>query len=90
MFAAVAYDLWQNQALLNWQIAADIAIGFVVSFIVALIVIRAFGLCIASSFHSLWLVSYRFWPVGASRPIGLSGKRRENHPNATRLKHWRH
>ncbi|WOV91608.1 MAG: undecaprenyl-diphosphate phosphatase [Candidatus Zeuxoniibacter abyssi] len=41
MFAAVAYDLWQNQALLNWQIAADIAIGFVVSFIVALIVIRA-------------------------------------------------
>ena len=28
-------------SLLNWQIAADIAIGFVVSFIVALIVIRA-------------------------------------------------
>ncbi len=41
MFAAVGYDLWKNQELLNWQAASDIAIGFIVSFIVALVVIRA-------------------------------------------------
>ena len=40
MFAAGGYDLYKNAALLNWNVAGEIAAGFVVSFICALFVIR--------------------------------------------------
>ncbi|MDM5148119.1 undecaprenyl-diphosphate phosphatase [Candidatus Persebacteraceae bacterium Df01] len=40
MFAASGYDLWKSRDLLNWQLAGDIALGFVVSFVSALLVIR--------------------------------------------------
>lgn len=42
MFGATVFDLWKNRALLNLDAGVDIAIGFVVSFIVALFVVRTF------------------------------------------------
>jgi undecaprenyl-diphosphatase len=42
MFGATAFDLWKNRAILNLDAAADIAVGFVVAFLVALIVVRTF------------------------------------------------
>lgn len=40
MFAASGYDLLQNTELLNWNLAGEIAAGFVVAFFSALLVIR--------------------------------------------------
>ena len=40
MIAASGYDLIKNRHLLNFDIAADIALGFTISFICALVVIR--------------------------------------------------
>jgi undecaprenyl-diphosphatase len=40
MFGATAYDLYKNRATLDFQGAGVIAVGFVVSFFVALIVVR--------------------------------------------------
>lgn len=42
MFGATVFDLWKNRAILNLDAAADIAVGFVVAFIVALFVVRTF------------------------------------------------
>jgi undecaprenyl-diphosphatase len=42
MFGATVFDLWKNRAILNLDAAADIAVGFVVAFLVALIVVRTF------------------------------------------------
>jgi undecaprenyl-diphosphatase len=42
MFGATVFDLWKNRAILNLDTAADIAVGFVVAFLVALIVVRTF------------------------------------------------
>ncbi|MGZ5936382.1 MAG: undecaprenyl-diphosphate phosphatase [Rhizomicrobium sp.] len=42
MFGATVFDLWKNRAVLNLDAGVDIAIGFVVSFIVALFVVRTF------------------------------------------------
>lgn len=41
MFAASGYDLLRNYQLLHWRFFGEIAFGFVISFIAALIVIRA-------------------------------------------------
>ncbi|MGI9337304.1 MAG: undecaprenyl-diphosphate phosphatase [Gammaproteobacteria bacterium] len=41
MFAATGYDLLRSYHLLHWQFAGQIACGFAVSFVSALIVIRA-------------------------------------------------
>lgn len=40
MFAAALFDLWNNRDLLNPDLAGQLAFGFVVAFITALIVIR--------------------------------------------------
>lgn len=40
MAGAFAYDLYQNRGILDWSLGADIAIGFVASFIVGLFVVR--------------------------------------------------
>lgn len=42
MFGATVYDLWKNRHILNMDAGLDIAIGFVVSFLVALVVVRTF------------------------------------------------
>ncbi|MEI9994257.1 MAG: undecaprenyl-diphosphate phosphatase [Rhizomicrobium sp.] len=42
MFGATVYDLWKNRHSLNMDAGLDIAIGFVVAFIVALFVVRTF------------------------------------------------
>ena len=42
MFGASAYELWKNRAVLDFNGATEIAVGFVVAFIAALIVVRAF------------------------------------------------
>ena len=42
MLGATVFDLWKNRAVLNFDAGIDIAIGFVVSFIVALLVVRTF------------------------------------------------
>jgi undecaprenyl-diphosphatase len=42
MFGATVFDLWKNRAILNLDAGIDIAIGFVVSFVVAIFVVRAF------------------------------------------------
>jgi undecaprenyl-diphosphatase len=42
MFGATVFDLWKNRHILNFDAGQDIAIGFVVSFLVALIVVRTF------------------------------------------------
>src|SRR5882724_3722723 len=42
MFGATVFDLWKNRAILNLDAAADIAVGFVIAFLVALIVVRTF------------------------------------------------
>ena len=42
MFGATALELWKNRALLNAGQVHDIAIGFVVAFVVAVVVVRAF------------------------------------------------
>ena len=42
MFGATVFDLWKNRAILNFDAAADIAVGFIVAFIVALFVVRTF------------------------------------------------
>jgi len=42
MLGATVFDLWKNRAILNLDAAADIAVGFVVAFLVALIVVRTF------------------------------------------------
>ena len=42
MFGATVFDMWKNRAVLNLDAGVDIAIGFVVSFIVALFVVRTF------------------------------------------------
>ena len=41
MFAATAYDLWKNRAVLSFDDAALIATGFVAAFIAGLLVVRA-------------------------------------------------
>lgn len=40
MFAASGYDLLKNRDLLSWQLIGDIAVGFIISFVAALLVIR--------------------------------------------------
>jgi undecaprenyl-diphosphatase len=42
MFGATVFDLWKNRAILNFDAAADIAVGFIVAFVVALFVVRTF------------------------------------------------
>jgi undecaprenyl-diphosphatase len=42
MFGATVFDLWKNRSILNFDAGVDIAIGFVVSFVVALFVVRTF------------------------------------------------
>jgi len=42
MFGATALELWKNRALLDAGQVHDIAIGFVVAFVVAVVVVRAF------------------------------------------------
>ena len=42
MFGATVFDLWKNRAILNLDAAADIAVGFVVAFLVAIVVVRTF------------------------------------------------
>jgi len=42
MFGATVFDLWKNRQVLNLDAGLDIAIGFVVSFFVALVVVRTF------------------------------------------------
>ena len=42
MFGATVFDLWKNRHALNMDAGLDIAIGFVVAFIVALFVVRTF------------------------------------------------
>ena len=42
MFGATVFDLWKNRAVLNMDAGLDIAIGFVVAFLVALVVVRTF------------------------------------------------
>jgi undecaprenyl-diphosphatase len=42
MFGATVFDLWKNRQLLNFDAGMDIAIGFVVAFLVALVVVRTF------------------------------------------------
>jgi undecaprenyl-diphosphatase len=42
MFAATVYDLYKNRDVLNADATADIAIGFVVSFLVAFVVVKGF------------------------------------------------
>jgi undecaprenyl-diphosphatase len=42
MFAAAGYDLLKNRALLDWHAGGAIAIGLIISFIVALLVVRWF------------------------------------------------
>ncbi|HXI86272.1 MAG TPA: undecaprenyl-diphosphate phosphatase [Parvularculaceae bacterium] len=42
MLAATLYDLYTNRALLDASAAGDIALGFVVSFLVAYVVVRGF------------------------------------------------
>ena len=42
MFGATVFDLWKNRAVLNLDAGLDIAIGFVVAFLVALVVVRTF------------------------------------------------
>ena len=48
MFAASGYDLLRSYHLLHWQLAGEILCGFAVSFISALIVIRALLIFIAT------------------------------------------
>ena len=60
MFAATGYDLLRNYHLLHWQFAGQIICGFAVSFISALVVIRAL----------LAFVSrYNFTPFGYYRIV---------------------
>ena len=40
MFAASGYDLFRNRELLDWNLAGEIAVGFVSAFVCALLVIR--------------------------------------------------
>jgi undecaprenyl-diphosphatase len=42
MLGATVFDLWKNRAILNLDAGIDIAIGFVVSFVVAIFVVRTF------------------------------------------------
>jgi len=42
MFGATVFDLWKNRHILSFDAGQDIAVGFVVSFFVALIVVRTF------------------------------------------------
>ncbi len=42
MFGATVLDLWKNRHELNFDAGLDIAIGFVVAFLVALVVVRSF------------------------------------------------
>ena len=42
MLGATVLDLWKNRHVLNFDAGLDIAVGFVVSFFVALIVVRTF------------------------------------------------
>ena len=42
MFGATVFDLWKNRAVLSLDAGFDIAIGFVVAFLVALVVVRTF------------------------------------------------
>ncbi len=42
MFGATVFDLWKNRQVLNFDAGLDIAVGFVVSFLVALVVVRTF------------------------------------------------
>jgi undecaprenyl-diphosphatase len=42
MFGATVFDLWKNRQILNFDAGLDIAVGFVVSFFVALVVVRTF------------------------------------------------
>lgn len=42
MFAAAGYDLLKNRALLDWNAAGAILVGLIVSFVVALLVVRWF------------------------------------------------
>jgi undecaprenyl-diphosphatase len=42
MFGATVFDLWKNRHVLSMDAGLDIAIGFVVSFVVALFVVRTF------------------------------------------------
>jgi undecaprenyl-diphosphatase len=42
MLGATVFDLWKNRAILDFDAAVDIAIGFVVSFFVAIFVVRTF------------------------------------------------
>lgn len=42
MLGATVFDLWKNRAILNFDAAVDIAIGFVVAFVVAIFVVRTF------------------------------------------------
>jgi undecaprenyl-diphosphatase len=42
MFGATVFDLWKNRHALNMHAGLDIAVGFVVAFIVALFVVRSF------------------------------------------------
>ncbi len=42
MFGATVFDLWKNRHVLSFDAGLDIAVGFVVSFVVALFVVRSF------------------------------------------------
>jgi undecaprenyl-diphosphatase len=42
MFGATVFDLWKNRSILNLDAGIDIAVGFVVSFVVAIFVVRSF------------------------------------------------
>ena len=42
MFGATVFDLWKNRQLLNLDAGLDIAVGFIVAFLVAIVVVRTF------------------------------------------------
>jgi len=42
MFGATVFDLWKNRGILSLDAGLDIAVGFVVAFLVALVVVRTF------------------------------------------------
>ena len=42
MFGATVFDLWKNRGILSPDAGLDIAVGFVVAFLVALVVVRTF------------------------------------------------
>ena len=73
MFAATAYDLYKNWALLRLDDLPVFAVGFIASFIAAMWAVKSFIKFIQPHLHRLRLVPHRLRPLRARRPGTSAG-----------------